>query len=292
MSITGHLAAQASLLSLRHTPEEYGAAADLGPQRMGGRRRCGAAGFQVGLGPGASCLDAGCGPGETMRAMAERVWPGPRAGYRRGRLAGCPGAGDAASPWRGHRHCSFSAQDLTAGEPIPGAPFDLVCARLLLFHLPQRRGRAEAAASPGMPSHPGGHLLVQDYDLRGISTRCPSWTGSARCCGVRTGAFGAVGARRVGRNPAAAALRASHTTRPPTAPTSRAASSRSPPAASSWRTPSARVLPTALAYTVSPCRGRRCRLAGLESPVTPRASPAALVLWPLLVSAWKRKERA
>src|ERR1700733_12007514 len=30
---------------------------------------------QVGLGPGASCLDAGCGPGETMRAMAERVGP-------------------------------------------------------------------------------------------------------------------------------------------------------------------------------------------------------------------------
>ena len=28
---------------------------------------------QVGLRPGASCLDAGCGPGETMRAMAERV---------------------------------------------------------------------------------------------------------------------------------------------------------------------------------------------------------------------------
>ena len=27
---------------------------------------------RVGLGPGASCLDAGCGPGETMRLMATR----------------------------------------------------------------------------------------------------------------------------------------------------------------------------------------------------------------------------
>ena len=38
----------------------------------------------------------------------------------------------------GHRQCTFRAHDLTAGEPIPGAPFDLVYARLLLFHLPQR----------------------------------------------------------------------------------------------------------------------------------------------------------
>ena len=33
---------------------------------------------QVGLGPGASCLDAGCGPGETMRAVAGRVGPAGR----------------------------------------------------------------------------------------------------------------------------------------------------------------------------------------------------------------------
>src|SRR5882724_15170 len=32
----------------------------------------------VGLGAGASCLDAGCGPGETMRLMAERVGPDGR----------------------------------------------------------------------------------------------------------------------------------------------------------------------------------------------------------------------
>src|SRR5918912_2648065 len=28
---------------------------------------------RIGLAPGARCLDAGCGPGETMRLMAERV---------------------------------------------------------------------------------------------------------------------------------------------------------------------------------------------------------------------------
>src|SRR5690348_18444186 len=36
---------------------------------------------QIGLAPGASCLDAGCGPGETMRLMAQRT--GPRSEERR-----------------------------------------------------------------------------------------------------------------------------------------------------------------------------------------------------------------
>ena len=56
--------------------------------------------------------------------------------------------------------------DVTDDVPLPGAPFDLVYARLLLFHLPQRvavlRRLWEAVA-------PGGHLVVQDYDLRGVS---------------------------------------------------------------------------------------------------------------------------
>ena len=30
---------------------------------------------QIDLAPGATCLDAGCGPGETMRLLAERVGP-------------------------------------------------------------------------------------------------------------------------------------------------------------------------------------------------------------------------
>src|SRR5215831_15802702 len=58
--------------ALGHAPEEYE------------RLRVQARGWEVAtsrlldavrLGPGASCLDAGCGPGETMRAMAERVGP-------------------------------------------------------------------------------------------------------------------------------------------------------------------------------------------------------------------------
>ena len=116
------------------------------------------------LAAGSRCLDAGCGPGETMRLMAERVGPG---GYVLGidvdaRL----GAWAAVELQQaGHCQCDFSRTDVTACESIPGEPFDLVYARLLLYHLPQRiavlRRLWDAVA-------PGGHLLIQDYDVRTV----------------------------------------------------------------------------------------------------------------------------
>jgi ubiquinone/menaquinone biosynthesis C-methylase UbiE len=111
------------------------------------------------LEPGMRCLDAGCGPGDTMRLMAARVGPA-------GRVLGVDadaGLGAQALAMlhdAGHGQCEFAAVDLTAGLPLPGAPFDLVYARLLLFHLPQR---AEVLARLWEAVAPGGHLLVQDY---------------------------------------------------------------------------------------------------------------------------------
>jgi ubiquinone/menaquinone biosynthesis C-methylase UbiE len=115
-----------------------------------------------GLAAGARCLDAGCGPGETMRLMAQRVGPS-------GHVLGVDvdtGLGHQALDMlhgAGHPHCAFAAVDLEAGEPIPGAPFDLVYARLLLLHVADPvavlRRLWEAVA-------PGGVLAVHDYDLR------------------------------------------------------------------------------------------------------------------------------
>ena len=150
--------------ALGHSPEEYDR---LRTQARVWEDATGRLLDRVGLGPGASCLDAGCGPGETMRLMAERAGP-------TGRVLGIDtdsslGAMALASLHdEGHRQCSFRAQDLTGGEPIPGAPFDLVYARLLLFHLPQR---AAVLARLWDAVAPGGHLLVQDYDVRGITVR-------------------------------------------------------------------------------------------------------------------------
>jgi SAM-dependent methyltransferase len=72
---------------------------------------------RVGLGPGARCLDAGCGPGETMRLMAERG----------GRVTGIdvdPDVGAYAIERlhaAGHRQTTFQAADVHDVEGI----FDL-----------------------------------------------------------------------------------------------------------------------------------------------------------------------
>jgi SAM-dependent methyltransferase len=117
---------------------------------------------RVELGRGARCLDAGCGPGETMRLMAQRVGP-------TGHVCGVDVDADLGHLalqmlyGAGHRHCSFMPIDLEAGTPILGAPFDLVYARLLLFHVGDPvavlRHLWDAVAV-------GGVLVVHDYDLR------------------------------------------------------------------------------------------------------------------------------
>ena len=117
---------------------------------------------RVELAAGARCLDAGCGPGETMRLMAQRVGP---AGF----VCGVDVDADLGRQAEGmlhdagHRQCVFVPADLEAGAPIPGAPFDLVYARLLLFHV----GDPTAVLAHLWDAvAPGGVLVLHDYDLR------------------------------------------------------------------------------------------------------------------------------
>jgi protein-L-isoaspartate O-methyltransferase len=143
---------------------------------------------QVALGPSAHCLDAGCGPGETMRQMAQRVGP---SGHVTGVDVDAPLGAQAVAILQadGHRQCEFARVDLTTADPIPGAPFDLVYARLLLYHLPQRvqvLGRLWEAVAPG------GHLLVQDYDLRSAGVT-PALDSTDELVRMIIGAFEAAG---------------------------------------------------------------------------------------------------
>lgn len=273
--------------ALGHTPEEY---ERLRMQARVWEAPTGRLLDQIGLRPGASCLDAGCGPGETMRAMAERVGP-------TGRVLGIDADASlgalALAMLRnaGHRQCTFSAQDLTAGQPITGAPFDLVYARLLLFHLPQR---VQVLTRLWEAVAPGGHLLVQDYDLRSISTLpelgSAAELGSVAEAGrVINGAFGAVGAdvSAGARLPLLFAQAGVGT------PDGTDVTGRIEPLATG-RIILERVfhslLPTAVAHGVTTEAGAAATLAGIDQDASRFADRP--MLHPLLIGAWKQKEQS
>ena len=104
-----------------------------------------------------------------MRLMAQRVGPA-------GEVTGIdvdPAVGERAIEMlhaAGHRQCTFAVVDLATDDAIPGAPFDLVFARLVLMHVAEpvsvvRRLWAAVAR--------GGHLIIQEYDARTIAVAPP-----------------------------------------------------------------------------------------------------------------------
>ncbi len=267
--------------ALGRTPEEY---ARLRAQSRGWEAATGRLLDQVGLAPGASCLDAGCGPGETMRMMAQRVGP-------TGRVLGIDvdaplGAmAQATLHAAGHRHCHFHEQDLTADEPIPGAPFDVVYARLLLFHLPQR---VAVLARLWDAVAPGGHLAVQDYDLRSVSV-LPALNSANELLRVVMGAFTAVGCDVY----AGARLPQLFAQAGIGSPDGTDVAGRIEPLGlgrvlleRSFRS----VLPTALAHGITTETGAAAALAAIDRDATDFSDRP--VLWPSLIGAWKRKEQA
>lgn len=265
--------------ALGRTPEEY--------ERLRAQARMWEAATgrlldQVGLAPGATCLDAGCGPGETMRLMAHRVGPS-------GRVTGIDVDAALAALTQvalheaGHRQCEVRVHEIT-DAPLPGGPYDLVYARLLLFHLPERvavlRRLWEAVA-------PGGHLVVQDYDLNSASV-LPALDSVIEVVRVLHGAFGAVGCdvragarlpqllAQAGIGPAdgtdvAGRLEPFGTGRVMLEQTYRS------------------LLPAALAHGITTPERSEATLAELDRDAAHFAD--APMLWPLLIGAWKRKRR-
>ena len=219
-----------------------------------------------------------------MRLLAQRVGPG-------GRVLGVDADSSigalAVEMLRGggHRHCTFQAHDLTADDPGPGAPFDLVYARLLLFHLPQR---VAVLARLWDAVAPGGHLVVQDYDIRAISV-LPDLASFSELGRVITDAFGAAGAD------VSVGARLSHLFAQAGAgvPDGTDVSGRIEPFStghlfleSVFRS----VLPAALAHGITTEDAAAATLAEFDRDAIRFAFRP--MLWPLLIRAWKRKEQA
>jgi len=236
---------------------------------------------EVDLAPGMSCLDTGCGPGETMRLMAERVGPTGRVlGIDVDASLGLSGLGVLRA--LGRRHCRFVPHDVNADEPIPGAPYDLVYARLLLFHLPQRvavlRRLWRAVA-------PGGHVLIQDYDLHNIEV-LPSLSSVEEIARVLVGAFEALDCDiRAGVHLPVLFAEAGVG-----APDGTDVAGRIEPLSvgqhileRTFRS----VLPVAVAHGVTDEHQAAAALAALHQDVT--RFPDHTVVWPLMYGAWRRK---
>jgi SAM-dependent methyltransferase len=265
--------------ALGHTPEEY---ERLRAQARVWETATGRLLDQVGLSPGASCLDAGCGPGETMRLMAQRVGP---AGRVTGIDVDAPLGGQAMAMLHhaGHRQCRFIQLDITDGDdPIPDTPFDLVYARLLLYHLPQRVSVLQRLWDAVAPD---GHLLIQEYDLRSVGVM-PTLDSVQELGRVLTGAFTAAGCdvqigARLPELFAQAGIGA---------PDGTDVSGHLEPlveAHSMFSAAYTSVLPTAFAHGITTEQRAAATLSQLARDAD--RFPSRPALWPLLVGAWKRK---
>ncbi|WP_426508500.1 class I SAM-dependent methyltransferase [Dactylosporangium sp. McL0621] len=104
----------------------------------------------LGIGPGMRCWEVGAGGPTVPAGLATRVGPGGHVLATDLDVAWLP----AGAGYEVRRH------DVGA-EPPPGEDFDLVHARLLLVHVPNR---AQALAAMVAALRPGGRLLVEEAD--------------------------------------------------------------------------------------------------------------------------------
>jgi len=117
----------------------------------------------MGIGPGWHCWEVGAGGPAVAAWMAGQVGP-------TGRVL----ATDIDLTWLSS-HAEFDVLQHDVGrQPPPATGFDLIHARLVLVHTPQRQ---EALASLIGALRPGGQLLVEDADPGLQPLLCPDESG-------------------------------------------------------------------------------------------------------------------
>lgn len=236
---------------------------------------------RVDVAPGASCLDAGCGPGETVRRLARRVGvdgtvTGLDVDAALGTLA------EATLHESGYRQCRFRAAEITGDAPVPGRPTTsstpgCSCSTCHSGY-PVLRRLWDAVA-------PGGHLVVQDYDLRAVEV-VPSVDSFDEVMRVIVGAFDALGCDiRAGiRLPQLFAQAGVG------APDGSEVAGRVEPLATGCAMPEQvfrSVLPVAIARGITDERRAGEALAALRRDAA--RFPTHSIVWPLMLGAWARK---
>jgi SAM-dependent methyltransferase len=105
----------------------------------------------TGVSAGWSCWEIGAGGGSVARWLAERVAPG-----------GSVLATDLEIKWMPAESAAVRVERHdVASDPVPENAYDLIHARLVLVHLPER-DRILAALAASL--RPGGWLVVEDFD--------------------------------------------------------------------------------------------------------------------------------
>jgi SAM-dependent methyltransferase len=116
----------------------------------------------IGLRPGWTCLDIGCGPGAVMQLMGELAGPsGEVTGIDRDAEAGHEAVERLQAT--GTSRYRFVEADMESIDEIAGAPFDLTFARYVLLHA--RDPIALLRKMYGW-TKPGGYVAVQDIHIR------------------------------------------------------------------------------------------------------------------------------
>jgi len=118
---------------------------------------------RLGVGAGWRCWEAGAGGPSVPSWLAERVGPD-----------GYVVATDIDTSWLGDGDGYDVLVHDVAAAPPPGGPFDLVHARLVLVHVPER---ARALATLVASLRPGGWLLLEDADPSLQPRLCPDESG-------------------------------------------------------------------------------------------------------------------
>lgn len=107
---------------------------------------------RLGIAAGWRCLDVGAGTGSLAQELADRVAP-------TGHVTALDVDTRFLDPLTS-AHLGVEQTDVTR-DPLPEGPFDLVHARLLLEHLPEREAVLDAMVRV---TRPGGWVLIEDFD--------------------------------------------------------------------------------------------------------------------------------